>query len=134
MPHLKTPGTPSIRIVRFMINRRRETREKDADSLFQTSFADTSSDIKPGDIPKLFKEFIQLGFVYTKKHEGTGLVLALSKRVAELHNGRIWVEREFGKGSRFTFTLPVKRKLQGRRQEPGAGSKNETSYLFEKRV
>jgi len=82
----------------------------------EISVADTGIGIRPEDIPKLFTEFTQLDPVYTKNHEGTGLGLALTKRLVELHGGRIWVESEFGKGSKFTFTLPVKQQNQPLKQ------------------
>ncbi|MBI5641374.1 MAG: hypothetical protein HZA17_13210 [Nitrospirae bacterium] len=50
----------------------------------------------------------QLESAYTKQHVGTGLGLALTKKLVELHNGKIWVASESGKGSRFFFTLPVR--------------------------
>ncbi len=49
--------------------------------------------------PKLFREFTQLESAYEKKYEGTGLGLALTKRLVDLHGGKIWVESEFGKRS-----------------------------------
>jgi signal transduction histidine kinase len=73
----------------------------------EISIEDTGIGIKQEDLPKLFKEFSQLAPVYDKKYEGTGLGLALTKKLVELHGGKIWVESEFGKGSRFTFVLPV---------------------------
>ena len=65
---------------------------------------DTGSGIRAEDLPKLFSEFSQLG---PHRHEGTGLGLALTKRLVELHGGSIHVQSEPGKGSTFTLTLPV---------------------------
>jgi PAS domain S-box-containing protein len=73
----------------------------------EISIEDSGIGIKPEDIPRLFKEFSQLDSVYDKKYEGTGLGLALTKKLVELHGGRIRVSSEFGKGSRFAFILPI---------------------------
>lgn len=80
----------------------------DRPSSIVISVADTGIGVKDEDIPKLFSEFTQLESAYTKNHEGTGLGLALTKRLVELHGGKIWVESEFGKGSRFVFVIPVR--------------------------
>jgi PAS domain S-box-containing protein len=74
----------------------------------EISVADTGIGIKPGDMEKLFKPFFQVESGYTKTYEGTGLGLALTKRLVEFLGGRIWAESEFGKGCVFTFTIPVK--------------------------
>ncbi len=76
----------------------------------EISIRDTGIGIKQEDLPKLFQEFSQLAPVYDKKYEGTGLGLALTKKLVELHGGRIWVESEFGKGSLFAFVIPVRRR------------------------
>ena len=73
----------------------------------EIAIIDTGIGISADDFPKLFQEFSQLSSPYTKEHEGTGLGLALTKRLVELHGGRIWVESEPGKGSRFAFVLPL---------------------------
>ena len=57
----------------------------------------------------MFEEFRQVGTDASKKHEGTGLGLALTRRFVELHGGNIWLESEVGVGSTFTFALPVRR-------------------------
>jgi signal transduction histidine kinase len=54
----------------------------------------------------VFEEFRQVGKDYTKKSEGTGLGLALTRRFVELHGGAITLESVPGKGSTFTFNLP----------------------------
>ena len=73
----------------------------------QISVSDTGIGIAPEDQPKIFEEFRQVGGDYAKKVEGTGLGLTLAKKFVELHGGSIWVESEVGKGSTFTFTLPI---------------------------
>jgi signal transduction histidine kinase len=73
----------------------------------EITVADTGMGIKADDIPKLFQSFTQLESVYTKKFEGTGLGLALTRQLVELHGGRIWIKSEFGAGSRFIFTIPL---------------------------
>ncbi len=68
---------------------------------------DTGIGIKPEDLCRLFQEFTQLEPATTKHYEGTGLGLALTKRLVELHGGWIWAESEGeGTGSTFTVMLP----------------------------
>jgi len=66
---------------------------------------DTGIGIAPEDLPMMFEEFRQVDSSLARKHEGTGLGLALTKRLVELHGGQIAVESELGKGTTFTMTL-----------------------------
>jgi len=79
------------------------------------SVRDDGIGIVAADQARIFEEFEQVG--QSQLQEGTGLGLALSRRFVELHAGRLWVESEPGKGSRFTFTL-------SRTQAAGAGAEN----------
>lgn len=75
-----------------------------ADSGVQISVSDTGIGIKPEEQQVIFEEFRQVGDE-SHKREGTGLGLTLTKKLVELHGGRISVKSEVGKGSTFTFTL-----------------------------
>ena len=72
--------------------------------------SDTGVGIRSEDLPRLFREFEQIAPVSGDRPEGTGLGLALTKRLVELHGGTISVVSEPGKGSTFTFTLPMLRR------------------------
>ena len=76
------------------------------DGQVRVSVADTGPGVAPDDQERIFEEFQQTE-VGHRQREGTGLGLALSRRLVELHGGRIWVESEPGLGSRFVFTLPL---------------------------
>jgi signal transduction histidine kinase len=78
------------------------------EGLVEVSVADTGVGIAPADQDAVFEEFRQVGTA-SKKVEGTGLGLALSRKFIELHGGRIWVRSQPGQGATFTFTLPVRR-------------------------
>jgi signal transduction histidine kinase len=78
-----------------------------AEGEVRVSVADTGPGIAPEDRERIFEEF-QQGEAAVQQREGTGLGLALSKRLVELHGGRIWVESEVGRGSTFVFTLPAR--------------------------
>jgi signal transduction histidine kinase len=69
---------------------------------------DTGIGIKPEDMGELFKAFRQIDTGVARQHEGTGLGLSICKRLVEMLGGDIWAESEWGVGSTFTFTLPVK--------------------------
>lgn len=73
----------------------------------QVSVIDTGIGIKKEDYERIFEAFTQGETLPGREREGTGLGLRLCKQFVELMGGRIWVESEYGKGSRFSFTLPV---------------------------
>jgi signal transduction histidine kinase/CheY-like chemotaxis protein len=82
----------------------------------QVSVADTGVGIAPQDVSKVFDEFGQVDSTLRREHDGSGLGVPLSKRLVELHNGRMWLESEPGQGSTFFFTLPIQSGIRGGRE------------------
>jgi PAS domain S-box-containing protein len=74
---------------------------------FKLVVEDTGIGMKREDLRRLFKEFEQLDPGATRRYEGTGLGLALTRKILELQGGTIDVESEVGKGSRFSVVLPL---------------------------
>ena len=68
--------------------------------------ADNGPGIHPEEQKKIFEKFKQITDLRNGKPKGTGLGLTICRRIIEYHNGRIWVESEPGKGSKFIFSLP----------------------------
>ena len=68
---------------------------------------DTGIGIKEEDQKKLFQPFQQIHSQLSRKHKGTGLGLALSRKLAQLHQGNLTLKSEYGKGSCFTLELPL---------------------------
>jgi signal transduction histidine kinase len=84
-------------------------RAESKDGEIVISVSDTGVGIAAEDQPKVFEKFTQVGDTITDKPKGTGLGLTICKEIVEHHGGRIWVESEIGKGSTFSFALPVKK-------------------------
>ncbi|MFN5398405.1 MAG: ATP-binding protein, partial [Pseudanabaena sp.] len=71
----------------------------------QIAIADTGIGISPENIPKLFQPFIQIDSALNRKYQGTGLGLALVKRIVEVHGGTVGLISEVGVGSCFTIVI-----------------------------
>ncbi len=71
------------------------------------SVVDTGVGITPENLNRIFERFYQVENYLVRHHGGLGLGLSISKEVIEQHGGRIWAESVPGRGSRFTFTLPI---------------------------
>jgi signal transduction histidine kinase/HAMP domain-containing protein len=82
------------------------------DDAIRVSVSDTGPGIPEIQHERIFEEFQQADGSSTRAKGGTGLGLAIAKKIIELHGGRIWVESVVGKGSTFTFSLPVRNERQ----------------------
>ena len=75
--------------------------------------SDTGIGMTPEQLAKLFQAFTQADADTSKKYGGTGLGLALSRKICQMMGGEITVESQYGKGSTFTASLPVEVKAEG---------------------
>jgi len=80
------------------------------DNHLRVSFADTGVGIAAEDVARLFDKYEQTRARATRGEKGSGLGLYITKQLVEMHGGEISVQSEIGKGSVFTFTLPITRK------------------------
>lgn len=80
---------------------------KEEKDFVEVEVTDTGIGIAPEDYPKIFVEFSQVDSSYSRNYQGTGLGLALTKKLVEMHGGKIGFESRVGMGSTFRFTLPV---------------------------
>jgi signal transduction histidine kinase len=101
--------TPDGGRVGLEVTAERDTAERDKANRDTVQFVvwDTGIGISDDDLPRLFQSFVQLDSSLARRHAGTGLGLALVKRLVELHGGKVLVQSRPGQGSRFTIQLPM---------------------------
>ena len=92
---------------------RMAARRSPAGDGIEVVVSDTGIGIKPEDQGRIFQEFEQLDNAYVREQQGTGLGLALTRKLVELHGGRIGVESQPGNGSTFRFVLPFEIRTTG---------------------
>lgn len=91
--------TPEQGRITFVVQRAATAR-----GFLELRVTDTGVGIKAQDLPRMFREFVQLETAQAHRQDGTGLGLALTKRLVELHGGRIWAASA-GEGQGSTFTV-----------------------------
>lgn len=85
---------------------------------YKVTVTDDGIGIPVRDLPRVFERFFQVETHLTRRYGGMGLGLAVAKAMIELHGGRIWVESEEGKGSKFIFLVPA---TQTQQSPPASG-------------
>ena len=72
----------------------------------EVSVSDSGPGIDEDELPHVFERFYRVEKSRSRSAGGSGLGLAIAKELVEIHGGRIWVESQAGKGSKFTFAIP----------------------------
>ena len=95
--------------IKFTENGTISVRVDVKDNFLVCSISDTGCGIKLEDLPGIFDEFVRVDLKAHQAIAGTGLGLPISKKLVEMHGGTMSVSSEYGRGSEFTFTLPLLR-------------------------
>ena len=93
--------------IKFTERGKVEVFAKEEQQQLKITISDTGIGIPPEKHEKIFESFEQADGSTSREYGGTGLGLAVTKQLVELHGGKIWVESEVDKGSNFSFTLPI---------------------------
>ncbi|MGA7876889.1 MAG: response regulator [Desulfoferrobacter sp.] len=93
--------------------------EPDQSPIFaEVCVEDTGIGIKEQDLGLIFDKFVQVDLTTVRHPEGTGLGLSIARALVALHKGMIWAKSDYGKGSRFCFTIPLSREILDGSREP----------------
>ena len=96
----------------------RGVKPGEAPLFIQVCVEDSGIGIKSEDLNKLFDKFSQIDVSTIRQYEGTGLGLSIARGLVVLHKGLIWAESKFGVGSRLCFTLPARKSILEKPEEP----------------
>ena len=105
-----------------------------SEQLVTVSVIDEGDGIAPENLHRLFRKFQQVDSSSSRRRGGTGLGLAITKALVEQHGGRIFVDSELHKGTRFSFTLPVASAREAATVAPVKANKDGTARLTARRV
>jgi signal transduction histidine kinase len=94
---------------------------EEASDHMKVSVTDDGIGIPAKDLPRVFERFFQVETHLTRRFGGMGLGLTVAKAMVELHAGRIWAESEEGRGSTFSFILPI--------HQPGQSTPSSNSFI-----
>jgi PAS domain S-box-containing protein len=105
-----------------------------SDHMVTVAVADQGEGIAPENLNRLFRKFQQVDSSSSRRKGGTGLGLAITKALVEQHGGRIFVDSELNKGTRFSFTLPTASAEESAALAPVVANADGTARLVTRRV